>query len=78
MAETDIAVVGMACRLPGARNLEEYWRLLRDGREARVELSDEHLRALGVPPSLLADPDYVKAAMLLEGIDQFDAGFFCL
>ena len=76
MAETDIAVVGMACRLPGARNLEEYWRLLRDGREARVELSDEHLRALGVPPSLLADPDYVKAAMLLEGIDQFDAGFF--
>jgi acyl transferase domain-containing protein/thioesterase domain-containing protein/acyl carrier protein len=76
MAETDIAVVGMACRLPGARNPEEFWRLLRDGREARVDLSDEHLRAAGVPPALLADPDYVKAAMLLDGIDQFDAGFF--
>lgn len=76
MAETDIAVVGMACRLPGARSLEEFWRLLHEGREARVELSDEHLRAAGVPAQLLADPDYVKAAMLLEGIDQFDAGFF--
>ena len=76
MAETDIAVVGMACRLPGARNLDEFWRLLHEGREARVELSDDHLRAAGVPPALLADPDYVKAAMLLDGIDQFDAGFF--
>jgi acyl transferase domain-containing protein len=76
MAETDIAVVGMACRLPGARNLEEFWRLLLEGREARVELSDEYLRGLGVPASMLADPDYVKAAMLLDGIDQFDAGFF--
>ncbi|MCA8948767.1 MAG: SDR family NAD(P)-dependent oxidoreductase [Planctomycetes bacterium] len=76
MTETDIAVVGMACRLPGARNLEEFWQLLRDGRDARVELDDEHLRAAGVPPEVLADPEFVKAAMLLDDIDQFDAGFF--
>ncbi|MBM4062660.1 MAG: type I polyketide synthase, partial [Planctomycetes bacterium] len=78
MADTDIAVVGMACRLPGAQNLQEFWRLLDEGRDACVPLSDEHLRAAGVPPALLADPDYVKAAMLLDGIDQFDAGFFGL
>jgi acyl transferase domain-containing protein len=76
MADTDIAVVGMACRLPGAPDLDAFWRLLRDGRDARVELSDEHLRSLGVPPEVLADPDFVKAAMLLADIDQFDAGFF--
>ncbi|HEX5054373.1 MAG TPA: SDR family NAD(P)-dependent oxidoreductase [Planctomycetota bacterium] len=76
MADTDIAVVGMACRLPGAPNLDAFWRLLRDGRDARVELSDEALRAAGVPPEVLADPDFVKAAMVLDGIDQFDAGFF--
>ena len=76
MADTDIAVVGMACRFPGAPDLEAYWRLLHDGRDARVELDDERLRAMGVPPELLADPDYVKAAMLLDGIEQFDAGFF--
>ncbi|MCU0863926.1 MAG: SDR family NAD(P)-dependent oxidoreductase [Planctomycetes bacterium] len=76
MADTDIAVVGMACRFPGAPDLEAFWRLLRDSREARVELDDEQLAARGVPPELLADPDYVKAAMLLDGIDRFDAGFF--
>ncbi|MBL8756621.1 MAG: SDR family NAD(P)-dependent oxidoreductase [Planctomycetes bacterium] len=76
MADTDIAVVGMACRLPGAPDLEAFWRMLREGRDARRELSDEHLRSLGVPDEVLADPAYVKAAMLLDGIDQFDAGFF--
>lgn len=76
MAATDIAVVGMACRLPGAPDLDAFWRLLRDGRDARRELSDEHLRAVGVPSELLDDPDFVKAAMVLDEIDQFDAGFF--
>jgi len=78
MADTDIAVVGMACRLPGAPSLDAFWRLLREGRDARVELTDDHLRSVGVPPELLADPDFVKAAMLLDDVDQFDAGFFGL
>ncbi|MFO1078505.1 MAG: type I polyketide synthase [Planctomycetota bacterium] len=76
MAETDIAVVGMACRLPGARNLDEFWSMLREGRDARVELTDDHLRSVGVPAEVLGDPDFVKAAMLLGDIDKFDAGFF--
>ena len=33
-------------------------------------------RARGVPERTLADPDYVKAGVLFEGFDQFDAGFF--
>lgn len=78
MAETDIAVVGMGCRLPGAPDLDAFWRMLRDGRDARRELSDEHLRQVGVPADVLADPAFVKAAMLLDDIDQFDAGFFGL
>ena len=27
----EVAVIGMACRVPGARNVEEFWRNLRDG-----------------------------------------------
>jgi acyl transferase domain-containing protein len=76
MAETDIAVVGMGCRLPGAPDLDAFWRMLRDGRDARRELSDDHLRSVGVPEEVLQDPEFVKAAMVLDDIDQFDAGFF--
>ncbi|WP_268257739.1 type I polyketide synthase [Streptomyces parvulus] len=32
--DNDIAVVGMACRLPGADGIGEFWQLLRDGRDA--------------------------------------------
>lgn len=73
---TDIAVIGMACRFPGANNTREFWSLLREGREALTALSDEQLRAAGVPESLLNDPDYVKVGMHLQEMEQFDAGFF--
>jgi len=76
MAEHELAIVGMACRLPGASDLQAFWRMLREGRDARRELSDEHLRSVGVPDDVLADPGFVKAAMLLDDIDRFDAGFF--
>lgn len=30
----DIAIVGMACRFPGAPDVSRYWRLIREGRNA--------------------------------------------
>ncbi len=33
-----LAILGMACRLPGADNLDEYWRLIVEGRSAVAEL----------------------------------------
>ena len=41
-----IAVVGMAGRFPGARNLEEFWANLRAGVESLAPLSDEEKRVL--------------------------------
>jgi acyl transferase domain-containing protein len=78
MAATDIAIVGMGCRLPGAPDLAAFWRLLCDGREARRTWSDEELLARGVPEARLCDPHYVKAGMPLADIEWFDAGFFGL
>lgn len=75
-AATDIAVIGMACRFPGANTPSEFWDLLKNGREARTELTDEQLLAAGVSKALLADPNYVKAGMFLDGMDLFDGGFF--
>lgn len=34
---SSIAVVGIACRLPGADGPEAFWRLLRDGRSTVSE-----------------------------------------
>jgi phthiocerol/phenolphthiocerol synthesis type-I polyketide synthase E len=72
----DIAIVGMACRLPGARSIEEFWRVLRDGTECIRSYSDEELLALGVPPATLTSDGFVKAGAILDDIDRFDAAFF--
>src|SRR6516164_9190297 len=71
-----IAIIGIACRFPGAADHRAYWRNLCDGIESLTVLTDEELRAAGVPAALLQDPSYVKAASILADIDQFDAAFF--
>jgi acyl transferase domain-containing protein/thioesterase domain-containing protein/acyl carrier protein len=74
--DNDIAIVGMAIRVPGASTPEQYWTNLRGGVESLSELRDETLLARGVSRSALADPNYVRAAMELAGVDQFDPEFF--
>ena len=71
-----IAIVGMAGRFPGARNIEEFWRNLHDGVEAISFFTEEELRSSGVDPALLGDPRYVRAKATLEDTDLFDASFF--
>ncbi|MDU8926223.1 SDR family NAD(P)-dependent oxidoreductase [Alisedimentitalea sp. MJ-SS2] len=75
-AESDIAIVGMAAHLPGASNIAEYWRNLRDGVESIHRLSEEELRAAGVPEAMLNRPDYVPVAALLDRFEEFDGDFF--
>ncbi|HLM58537.1 MAG TPA: polyketide synthase, partial [Pyrinomonadaceae bacterium] len=75
-SSAEIAVVGMAGRFPGAANVEEFWRNLRDGVESISFFSDEQLSASGVAPAALNDARYVKAKGVVEGIDLFDASFF--
>jgi len=76
MPGSSIAIVGMAGRFPGARDVRQFWNNLRSGVESIRPLTDEELLAAGVPPEDIANPDYVKAAPILDGVDQFDAPFF--
>ena len=73
-----IAIVGMACRFPGAEDLAAFWRLLAAGENAVTE---------GVPGSgvgrvgeLFPDPEIQSEACrfggYLDRIDLFDAAFF--
>ncbi len=74
--EFDIAIIGMSCRFPGARNVEEFWRNLANGVESIAGLSEEEMLNAGVPRSFLEDPSYVKAAPILKDPGCFDAAFF--
>ncbi len=71
-----VAIIGVACRFPGAKDATEFWRNLRDGVESISFFSDQELAAEGISPAVLADPGYVKAGAVLEGVKLFDAGFF--
>lgn len=75
-SDSDIAVVGMSCHFPGARNPEEFWQNLRNGVEALQNYSVEDLRSAGVEQSLIDKPNYVRAGITLQDLEYFDAGFF--
>jgi acyl transferase domain-containing protein/thioesterase domain-containing protein/acyl carrier protein len=75
----DIAIVGIALRLPGGiEDAEGYWGLLREGSCAIRKLERGELEAAGVPPHLIGRPDYVPYAAPLDRFDHFDADFFGL
>jgi myxalamid-type polyketide synthase MxaB len=74
----DIAVIGISCRFPGARDVEAYWKNLCAGVESITELEESVVLAAGANPALVNHPNYVRAAAILEDPDHFDALFFGL
>ena len=73
-----IAIVGMGCRLPGANSPEEFWTLLREGRDVIRETpaSRWDVAALYDP-----DPDApgkmsTRWGGFLDDVERFDARFF--
>lgn len=70
----DIAVIGLAARVPGADDPRAFWRNLCDGVESIRFFDDAELEQ--VDPQLRDHPDYVKAGSVIEGIEDFDAAFF--
>jgi acyl transferase domain-containing protein len=74
--ESEVAIIGMSGRFPGARDVDEFWRNLRDGVESIEFFSDEELEAAGIAPALLRHPNYVKAGAVLADVEMFAAAFF--
>lgn len=71
----DIAVIGMACRFPGASTPEEYWKILIDGLETISTATPDEIRAAGFGDDAFAE-DFVPRGGVLEDIEYFDAGYF--
>jgi len=73
---SEIAVVGMAGRFPGAPDVHTFWRNICDSVESIATFTDEELLASGEPSQLIASESYVRARGILENVDLFDASFF--
>jgi acyl transferase domain-containing protein/acyl carrier protein len=75
-----IAIIGMGCRFPGgAKNPEEFWKVLKSGNDAVTEIPEDRW-----DKELYYDPDpdapgkmFTKSGgFLKEGVYDFDAHFF--
>jgi len=74
--DEDIAVIGMAARFPGADTVQEFWENLAAGRDSVRPVTDEEFLAAGGDPAALDDPQLVRMASVVDGIDRFDSAFF--
>lgn len=72
---TDVAVVGMAGRFPGAATIEALWEVLVAGKETIQQFDEDELDT-SIPQSHRQSPYYVKARGILDGAIDFDAAFF--
>ncbi len=72
----EIAIIGMACRFPGASSIEAFWDNLKRGVESVSALTEEELAEL--PKEIVSNPNFVNASGQIKDIDLFDAAFFGL
>ena len=75
-AGLEVAVIGMAGRFPGSKDIHAFWENLKNGVESITFFSDEELEKAGIPPNLINNPNYIKASGVLENAEYFDAFFF--
>ncbi|HTZ45718.1 MAG TPA: beta-ketoacyl synthase N-terminal-like domain-containing protein, partial [Jatrophihabitans sp.] len=75
---TGIAVVGIACRFPGAPDPGSFWQLLTDGADAVGELgADRWAEARRRNPAAVAAlPEHARRGGYLDRVDEFDPEFF--
>ena len=72
----DIAIIGMALRLPGANDPDAFWSMLENGVDQIKDIDISRLRTMGGDPSMLEDADFVARHGVLDDIDMFDPAPF--
>jgi acyl transferase domain-containing protein/NADPH:quinone reductase-like Zn-dependent oxidoreductase/thioesterase domain-containing protein/acyl carrier protein len=77
-ASEPIAMIGMACRFPGAPTLDAYWQLILEGRNAAREVPPDrwNIDDFYDPTGEVAGKMPVRWAALIDAPDEFDPQFF--
>ncbi|WP_438828830.1 type I polyketide synthase, partial [Streptomyces klenkii] len=75
-----IAVIGLACRLPGAADPAAFWRLLSEGTDAVTDVPPDRWDGAAVADADPSDPGRtdIRRGGFIDRIGHFDAGFFGL
>lgn len=76
--EHDIAIIGMAMRLPGADDPDTFWAMLENGIDHIRDVDIARLRNMGGDPAALEDPNFVPRHGILDNIDMFDPAPFAM
>src|SRR5229473_3407823 len=78
MSDGSIAIIGAACRFPGASGLAAYWELLASGIDAISEVDAQRwsTRFFYHPTPGEAGKSYTWAAGLITDVDRFEPAFF--
>ena len=70
-----IAIIAVAGRFPGARDVEAFWAQLCEGRDGITHFADGELDP-SLAAALVGDPNYVKARGIVDDVEMFDPAFF--
>ncbi|GAB2727685.1 hypothetical protein GCM10010442_56700 [Kitasatospora kifunensis] len=73
-----LAIVGMACRVPGATDYHSLWAGVEVGATGMVEVGEEDLRNEGISLDPSVRNRYVPVAAPLDGYNAFDSAAFGL
>ncbi|HEY6551293.1 MAG TPA: beta-ketoacyl synthase N-terminal-like domain-containing protein, partial [Solirubrobacterales bacterium] len=75
---SQIAVIGIACRLPNAANPEAFWRLLASGQDAITKTPPERWEMAGrsFEEGLSDEDPGARFGAFLDQVDRFDPAFF--
>ena len=74
--EDGIAIVGMACRFPGAPDIDAFWRQLEAGTDAVTDGRGESGAGVGLAEDLPVEYDDYRQGGFVDEIDRFDSRFF--
>jgi 3-oxoacyl-(acyl-carrier-protein) synthase/malonyl CoA-acyl carrier protein transacylase/acyl carrier protein len=71
-----VAIIGIAVRMPGAVNVEQFWENLKTGTESISLFSKDEMLESGLSPEIVNHPNFVAAKGIMDDVEMFDANFF--
>jgi iturin family lipopeptide synthetase A len=72
----EIAVIGMSGRFPGARDVNQFWQNIKDGKDSISRFTEEELAGDEINSKIVKRSNYIKAKGIVEDVEYFDASFF--